>query len=96
MDILVTGSIGYIASNTVLQPLRTGNNVTVIDNLCNFSTKSLNRIGNINGINQFDFFEMKIRDQDALDQLVARKRFKTVIHFAGLKAVGESNEHRSE
>jgi UDP-glucose 4-epimerase len=60
--------------------------------LCNSSKQSLNRIGNINGKNQFDFFEMDIRDQEALDQLFSRKRFNAVIHFAGLKAVGESNE----
>lgn len=92
MNILVTGGTGYIGSHTVLQLLEAGHNVTVIDNLCNSSTESLNRISNITGINQFDFFEMDIRDHEALDQLFARKRFDAVIHFAGLKAVGESNE----
>ena len=92
MNILVTGGTGYIGSHTVLQLLEAGHNVTVIDNLCNSSKQSLNRIGNITGKNQFDFFEMDIRDQEALDQLFSRKRFNAVIHFAGLKAVGESNE----
>lgn len=92
MNILVTGGTGYIGSHTVLQLLEAGHNVTVIDNLCNSSTESLNRISNITGINKFDFFEIDIRDQEALDQLFARKRFSSVIHFAGLKAVGESNE----
>ena len=92
MNILVTGGTGYIGSHTVLQLLEAGHNVTVIDNLCNSSTESLNRIRNITGINQFDFFELDIRDHEALDQLFARKRFGAVIHFAGLKAVGESNE----
>ncbi len=92
MNILVTGGTGYIGSHTVLQLLEAGHNVTVIDNLCNSSTESLNRIRNIIGINQFDFFELDIRDHEALDQLFARKRFGAVIHFAGLKAVGESNE----
>lgn len=92
MNILVTGGTGYIGSHTVLQLLEAGHNVTVIDNLCNSSTESLKRISNITGINQFDFFEIDIRDHEALDQLFARKRFNSVIHFAGLKAVGESNE----
>lgn len=92
MNILVTGGTGYIGSHTVLQLLEAGHNVTVIDNLCNSSTESLNRISNITGINQFDFFEIDIRDHEALDQLFARKKFNSVIHFAGLKAVGESNE----
>ena len=92
MNILVTGGTGYIVSHTVLQLLEAGHNVTVIDNLCNSSKQSLNRIGNITGKNQFDFFEMDIRDQEALDQLFSRKRFNAVIHFAGLKAAGESNE----
>jgi len=92
MNILVTGGTGYIGSHTVLQLLEAGHNVTVNDNLCNSSKQSLNRIGNITGKNQFDFFEMDIRDQEALDQLFSRKRFNAVIHFAGLKAVGESNE----
>ena len=92
MNILVTGGTGYIGSHTVLQLLEAGHNVTVIDNLCNSSTESLNRIRNITGINQFDFFALDIRDHEALDQLFARKRFGAVIHFAGLKAVGESNE----
>lgn len=92
MNILVTGGTGYIGSHTVLQLLEAGHNVTVIDNLCNSSTESLKRISNITGINQFNFFEIDIRDHEALDQLFARKRFNSVIHFAGLKAVGESNE----
>lgn len=92
MNILVTGGTGYIGSHTVLQLLEAGHNVTVIDNLCNSSTESLNRVSNITGINRFDFFEMDIRDKDTLDQLFARKKFHAVIHFAGLKAVGESNE----
>ena len=92
MNILVTGGTGYIGSHTVLQLLEVGHKVTVIDNLCNSSVEALRRVNNICGINDFDFIEMDIRDDKGLEKLFSSKEIDAVIHFAGLKAVGESNE----
>ena len=92
MNILVTGGTGYIGSHTVLLLLEAGHKVTVIDNLCNSSPESLNRVINITGINELNFVEMDIRDSDGLGKLFAKNNFDAVIHFAGLKAVGESTE----
>ncbi|MEZ5759421.1 MAG: UDP-glucose 4-epimerase GalE [Emcibacteraceae bacterium] len=92
MNILVTGGTGYIGSHTVLQLLEAGHQVTVIDNLCNSSPESLNRIKNITGINEISFYEMDIRDADRLNGLFSDHNFDAVIHFAGLKAVGESTQ----
>lgn len=90
MAVLVTGGAGYIGSHTVLSLLESGQKVIVIDNFSNSSKVSLDRVSNITGKN-IDFFEGDIRDTDFL-----RKVFKfqpeidSVIHFAGLKSVGES------
>ncbi|MBL4602058.1 MAG: UDP-glucose 4-epimerase GalE [Emcibacteraceae bacterium] len=92
MNILVTGGTGYIGSHTVLLLLEAGHKVTVIDNLCNSSPESLNRVINITGINELNFTEMDIRDSDGLGKLFTKNNFDAVIHFAGLKAVGESTE----
>jgi UDP-glucose 4-epimerase len=90
MKILVTGGTGYIGSHTVLELLLAGHQVTVIDNLCNSSPESLRRVQNITGRNEVDFHELDIRDREGLDELFADNDFDAVIHFAGLKAVGES------
>ncbi|MFC7049247.1 UDP-glucose 4-epimerase GalE [Emcibacter nanhaiensis] len=90
MKILVTGGTGYIGSHTVLELLLAGHEVTVIDNLCNSSPESLRRVQNITGRNDVTFHELDIRDRDGLDKLFADHDFDAVIHFAGLKAVGES------
>ncbi|MCP5381157.1 MAG: UDP-glucose 4-epimerase GalE [Kordiimonadaceae bacterium] len=92
MNILVTGGTGYIGSHTVLQLLEAGHQVTVIDNLCNSSVESLNRIKNITGINEISFYETDIRDVDRMNNLFNDHNFDAVIHFAGLKAVGESTK----
>ncbi len=92
MNILVTGGTGYIGSHTVLQLLEAGHKVTVIDNLCNSSVEALQRVNNICGINDFDFIEMDIRDDKGLEKLFSNRKIDAVIHFAGLKAVGESTE----
>ncbi|WP_417319181.1 UDP-glucose 4-epimerase GalE [Emcibacter sp.] len=92
MKILVTGGTGYIGSHTVLELLLAGHEVTVIDNLCNSSPESLRRVQNITGRNTVDFHELDIRDREGLDKLFAENDFDAVIHFAGLKAVGESVE----
>ena len=92
MNVLVTGGAGYIGSHTVLLLLEAGHQVMVIDNLSNASPVSLERVRNITGINSLDFIELDIRDSDGLDQLFSNHEFDAVIHFAGLKAVGESVE----
>lgn len=89
MSILVTGGAGYIGSHTCLQLLEHGDSVTVLDNLSNSSRVSLDRVARLAG-RPIDFIESDIRDLDRLDTLFATRRFDAVIHFAGLKAVGES------
>lgn len=90
MRILVTGGAGYIGSHTVLELLQAGHEVTVVDNLSNSSAKSLERVKNITGKNSLSFHEGDILDRSALDRIFAAGGFEAVIHFAGLKAVGES------
>lgn len=90
MKILVTGGSGYIGSHTVLELLQVGHDVTVVDNLCNSCEESLHRVKNITGKNTLSFHEVDILDRDGLEQIFASQPFDTVIHFAGLKAVGDS------
>ncbi|MBT5073880.1 MAG: UDP-glucose 4-epimerase GalE [Kordiimonadaceae bacterium] len=92
MNILVTGGCGYIGSHTVLALLEAGHKVTIIDNLCNSSREVLERIKNITGINELTFVEMDIRDADGLEIVFNHYKFDAVMHFAGLKSVGESTK----
>lgn len=87
--ILVTGGTGYIGSHTVVELLSTGREVVILDNLCNSNREVLQRIGQITGM-QPEFVEGDMRDAALLDRLFTQYHFDTVIHFAGLKAVGES------
>ncbi len=87
--ILVTGGAGYIGSHTVVELLNAGHQVVILDNLCNSSAKVLDRIEALAGKN-FSFVQADVRDSAALDQLFQQQAFDGVIHFAGLKAVGES------
>jgi UDP-glucose 4-epimerase len=87
--ILVTGGAGYIGSHTVLALLRSGYNVVVIDNLCNSSAESLNRVAKI-ADREALFIEGDVRKRDFLDAVLAKHKISAVLHFAGLKAVGES------
>ena len=87
--ILVTGGTGYIASHTVVELLAAGQDAFVIDNLCNSKLSVLERIARIAG-RRPGFAQIDVRDRTALRQLFAQQRFDAVIHFAGLKAVGES------
>lgn len=87
--ILVTGGAGYIGSHTTLALLDAGFEVVVLDNLCNSSAESLRRIERICGQAPL-FIEGDIRDRALLDRLFAEQRIAAVLHFAGLKAVGES------
>jgi len=89
MNILVTGGAGYIGSHTCLELLQAGYDVTVVDNLSNSKEESLKRVQELAG-RTLTFHIVDLLDQDALDEVVRSEAFEAVIHFAGLKAVGES------
>ena len=89
MKILVTGGAGYIGSHTVVELLDAGYEVVVIDNLSNSSEESLNRVEQITG-KKVDFIQGDILDGELLDKIFTENKIDSVIHFAGLKAVGES------
>ncbi|PJJ30752.1 UDP-glucose 4-epimerase GalE [Lacrimispora celerecrescens] len=89
MRILVTGGAGYIGSHTCIELLEQGHEVVVVDNLCNSSRVSLERVEAITG-KTVTFYEADLLDRDALDEIFDIEIIDAVIHFAGLKAVGES------
>jgi len=89
MNILVTGGAGYIGSHTCLELLQDGYGVIVIDNLCNSSAKSLERVQELTG-KTLRFYQGDVRDEELLKKIFAENEIHCVIHFAGLKAVGES------
>ena len=91
MKILVTGGAGYIGSHTVVELQNAGYEVVVVDNLSNSSEISLRRVSKITG-KQVPFYKVDIRDRDSLNKVMEEHRFDCCIHFAGLKAVGESVE----
>jgi UDP-glucose 4-epimerase len=88
-SILVTGGAGYIGSHTTLALLEAGHSVVVLDNLCNSSAESLKRVAQLAGKAPV-FVQGDIRDRAVLDRLFAEHAIDAVLHFAGLKAVGES------
>ena len=89
MHVLVTGGAGFIGSHTGLELLEAGHGVTVIDNLCNSCEKSLDRVQELTG-KTLDFYKGDVRDEALLTKIFQAKPIDCVIHFAGLKAVGES------
>ena len=89
MTILVTGGAGYIGSHTCVELLNAGYDVVVLDNLCNSSEESLKRVEKITG-KSLKFYEADLLDQAAVKQVFDQEEIQAVIHFAGLKAVGES------
>ena len=91
--ILVTGGAGFIGSHTCVELLNSEHEVIVLDNLCNSSEESLNRVQQICGKN-LTFVQGDIRDAQVLDQVFQQHHIDAVIHFAGLKAVGESQQIR--
>jgi len=91
MKVLITGGAGYIGSHTCIELLDAGHEVVVIDNLVNSKEDALRRAQQISG-RSFAFVRADLRDATTLDALFREYRFDAVIHFAGLKAVGESTE----
>ena len=89
--VLVTGGAGFVGSHTCIELLNTGHSIVVLDNLSNSSTKSLDAVRRITN-RTLDFVEGDLRDANCLDQLFETNQFDAVIHFGGLKAVGESVE----
>ena len=89
--VLVTGGAGFIGSHTCLELLNAGHEVVVLDNLSNSSAESLKRVQTLTS-KTLDFIEGDILDQQVLDQIFSSYNIEAVIHFAGLKAVGESQE----
>ena len=89
MAILVTGGAGYIGSHTVVELQNSGYDVVVVDNLSNSSEKALDRVSKITG-KPVKFYKADILDREALDQIFEKEDIDSCIHFAGLKAVGES------
>lgn len=88
MTILVTGGTGYIGSHTVIQLIKSGQEVVVLDNLCNSKDAVINRIEKITGVRPF-FVEGDVRDRQVLRDIFNKLSIEAVIHFAGLKSVAE-------
>ena len=89
MSILVTGGAGYIGSHTAVELMNAGYDVVIADNFCNSHPEVLNRIAALTG-KQPVFYEADVRDAAALNNIFSQHNIESVIHFAGLKAVGES------
>lgn len=89
MAILVTGGAGYIGSHTVVELQNAGYEVVVVDNLANSSKESLKRVSALTG-KEVTFYEVDINDREGLNAVFEKESIEAVIHFAGLKAVGES------
>ena len=89
MNVLVTGGAGYIGSHTCVELLESGYGVVVVDNLCNSNPESLKRVQELTG-KFLKFYEGDVRDEALLTRIFAENEIGCVIHFAGLKAVGES------
>ena len=98
MNILVTGGAGFIGSHTIIELYKAGHTAVVIDNLSNSKPESLRRVATIlrqegvvdDSFEGVPFFKVDIRDRQGLDSVLEQYRFDACIHFAGLKAVGES------
>lgn len=87
--ILVTGGMGFIGSHTTIQLIEAGYEPIIVDNLCNSKPEVLNRIERISGVRPL-FYEYDVRDEEHLDEIFSKHDIFGVIHFAGLKSVGES------
>jgi len=90
MNVLVTGGAGYIGSHTCLALLRAGHEVSVVDNLSNSSAEALRRVAGLSGGREATLHRVDLLDRASVDRVLAGGTFDAVIHFAALKAVGES------
>ncbi len=91
MKICVTGGMGFIGSHTVVELIKDGHEPVIVDNLWNSNVEVLNRIKTLTD-KDVKFYELDVRDEKKLDECFKKENFDCVIHFAGLKAVGESME----
>ncbi|KAK9465673.1 hypothetical protein V1512DRAFT_228106 [Lipomyces arxii] len=89
--VLVTGGAGYIGSHTVLELVKAGYKPVVVDNLCNSSEEAVRRVGELTD-SKIPFFKTDLRDKEGLDAVFKEYSIESVLHFAGLKAVGESTK----
>ncbi len=89
MQILLTGGAGYIGSHTIIELDKAGHSVVVVDNLVNSKVEALKRVEKIIG-KEVPFYKADVRDREAMDKIFKANKIDAVIHFAGLKAVGES------
>ena len=89
MTVFVTGGAGYIGSHTILELLESGYDVVVADNFSNSKPEAIERVKELSG-SDFPFYEIDIRNEEKLDRVFKENKIDYVIHFAGLKAVGES------
>ncbi|MFI3166626.1 MAG: UDP-glucose 4-epimerase GalE [Bacillota bacterium] len=89
MSVLVTGGLGYIGSHTAVELIKSGEKVVICDNLSNSKEACLDRIETIAGARP-TFYKMDVRDEEALSEVFEKEDITSIIHFAGLKAVGES------
>ena len=92
MNILVTGGAGYIGSHTCVALLEAGHTVIVADNLCNSKAESINKVKQITN-KEITFYQIDVTDEEAVNTIFSNHDLDGVIHFAGLKAVGESVEY---
>jgi len=92
MNILVTGGAGFIGSHTLIELYQAGHTAVVVDNLSNSNPVALKRVAEILSIPAIPFYHVDIRDREGLERVFAEHKFDACIHFAGLKAVGESVE----
>jgi UDP-glucose 4-epimerase len=92
MIILITGGAGFIGSHTLIELYQAGHTAVVVDNLSNSNPEALRRVAEILGVTEIPFYKVDIRDREGLEKVFAEHHFDACIHFAGLKAVGESVE----
>lgn len=92
MQILVTGGAGFIGSHTLVELYQAGHTAVVVDNLSNSSKESLKRVAELCKVKEIPFYQVDIRDKEGLEKVMTAHKFDACIHFAGLKAVGESVE----
>jgi UDP-glucose 4-epimerase len=90
MNILVTGGAGFIGTHTLVELYKAGHSAVVVDNLSNSNPIALQRVSEILGVPEIPFYQVDIRDREGLEKVFAEHTFDACIHFAGLKAVGES------